>query len=129
MYLVTSKPLTHVELCCCHLAHAQFSWMPAQVHCDSLTKTRHACHPAERPSMLCQIHRQAARLPSVTGPCFTLTAVPRARLQEGVTEEDYYYAEYTAQEREEGAHLAAMKFVSVALRQLHLAASSLQTRS
>lgn len=32
--------------------------------------------------------------------------------QEGVTEEDYYYAEYTAQEREEGLHLAAMKFVS-----------------
>ena len=32
--------------------------------------------------------------------------------QEGVSEEDYYYAEYTAKEREEGLHLAAMKFVS-----------------
>jgi hypothetical protein len=32
--------------------------------------------------------------------------------QAGVTEEDYYFAEYTAQEREEGLHLAAMKFVS-----------------
>jgi NNP family nitrate/nitrite transporter-like MFS transporter len=32
--------------------------------------------------------------------------------KEGVTEEDYYYAEYTAQEREEGAHLAAMKFAN-----------------
>ena len=30
-----------------------------------------------------------------------------------MTEEDYYYAEYTAKEREEGLHLAAMKFVSV----------------
>jgi hypothetical protein len=33
-------------------------------------------------------------------------------MQAGVTEEDYYYAEYTAKEREEGLHLAAMKFVS-----------------
>ena len=34
-------------------------------------------------------------------------------MQAGVTEEDYYYAEYTAKEREEGLHLAAMKFVSL----------------
>jgi NNP family nitrate/nitrite transporter-like MFS transporter len=30
----------------------------------------------------------------------------------GVTEEDYYYSEYTAKEREEGLHLAAMKFAN-----------------
>ena len=33
-------------------------------------------------------------------------------VQAGVTEEDYYFSEYTAKEREEGLHLAAMKFVS-----------------
>lgn len=30
----------------------------------------------------------------------------------GYTEEDYYFAEYTAAEREEGLHLASSKFVS-----------------
>ena len=33
-------------------------------------------------------------------------------MQAGVTEEDYYFSEYTAKEREEGLHLAATKFVS-----------------
>jgi hypothetical protein len=34
-------------------------------------------------------------------------------MQAGVTEEDYYFSEYTTKEREEGLHLAAMKFVSL----------------
>ena len=41
------------------------------------------------------------------------------------TEEDYYFGEWTAAEREGGEHLAVMKFV----RYLHMLASQLYEQS
>ena len=42
--------------------------------------------------------------------------------KKGYTEEDYYFSEWTAAERENGEHLAVMKFVSFHLLQSALLA-------
>lgn len=44
--------------------------------------------------------------------------------KKGITEEDYYFAEYNSAEREKGYHLASSAFVSVLLHLLGAAISA-----